>query len=275
MHSIGALRKRFFTIFVIKRNPLERRPVLSQQVAIRRSLKRLRKRGIIWMQIRRNKPRQCRWRGLTQVAVLAVPLLFVACTAHTASLPSPKSGQLARTVYVVHHGTLHTGLTVNRADIPRGTWPANRDYSGSKYIEVGWGDDDGYRKPLTSGIAMKALAGSRRTVLLADGFSHAIRAKYNDPKFTVLAVDLSEAGFARLCEHIQQTYALNEKGAPIRLSEGSYRARGTYSAFNTCNTWVASGLRKAGCPITPTLCLMPGQLLGRVRPFARVVSTSR
>jgi hypothetical protein len=162
-------------------------------------------------------------------------------------------------------------LTLKRADIPRGSWPASRDYAPSNYIEVGWGDNDGYRKPLTSGIAMKALAGSRRTVLLADGFSQAIRAKYNDPKFTVLAVDLSEAGFARLCDHIQETYALDEKGEPVRLGAGWYCARGIYSAFNTCNTWVASGLRKAGCPITPSLCLMPGQLLGRVRPFARPI----
>jgi hypothetical protein len=223
------------------------------------------------MQIRRNKPLQPTRRSLIRVAVLALPLLFFACAAPRASLPSPKPGEPARTVYVVHHGTLHTGLTVKRSDIPRGGWPANRDYSRSKYIEVGWGDDDGYRKPLTSGIAIKALAGSKRTVLLADGFSQAIRAKYGDPKFTVLAVDLSEAGFARLCDHIQQTYALNEKGEPIRLGEGWYRARGTYSAFNTCNTWIASGLHKAGCPITPSLCLMPGQLLGRVRPFARAI----
>lgn len=217
------------------------------------------------MRIRRERS----WRGLTQVAALAMPLLFVACAAPTSALPSPRSGEPARTVYVVHHGALHTGLTLKRTDIPRGSWPANRDHARSKYIEVGWGDDDGYRKPLTSGIATKALAGSKRTVLLADGFSQPIRAKYNDPKFTVLAVDLSEAGFARLCDHIQQTYALNEKRQPIRLGEGWYRARGTYSAFNTCNTWVASGLRKAGCPISSTFCSMPGQLLGRVRPFAR------
>lgn len=219
--------------------------------------------------------RQRSWRGLTQVVVLALPLLFVACATPPPSLPPTQSGKPARTVYVVHHGALHTGLTLKRTDIPRGSWPANRDYSRSNYIEVGWGDDDGYRKPLTPGIATKALAGSKRTVLLADGFSQPIRAKYNDPKFTVLAVDLSEAGFARLCDHIQQTYALNEKRQPIRLGEGWYRARGTYSAFNTCNTWVASGLRKAGCPISSTFCSMPGQLLGRVRPFARVVSTSR
>ncbi len=219
--------------------------------------------------------RERSWRGLTQAPVLALPLLLVACAAPPSSLPSPRSGEPARTVYVVHHGTLHTGLTLRRADIPRGSWPASRDYARSNYIEVGWGDDDGYRKPLTSGSATMALAGSKRTVLLADGFSQAIGAKYNDPKVTVLAVDLSEAGFARLCDHIQQTYALNEQGQQIRLGAGWYRARGTYSAFNTCNTWVASGLRKAGCPITPTLCLLPGQLLGRVRPFARVISSSR
>jgi hypothetical protein len=190
-----------------------------------------------------------------------------------ASVHSPRPGEPSRTVYVVHHGTLHTGLTVRRSDIPPGSWPANRDYSGKKYIEVGWGDDDGYRKPLTSGIALKALAGSKRTVLLADGFSQPIRTKYNDPKFTVLAVDLPPAGFARLCEHIEQTYAVNENCQPIRLGEGWYRARGTYSAFNTCNTWVASALRKAGCPISTTMCSLPQQLLARVRPFARVVST--
>jgi len=122
---------------------------------------------------------------------------------------------------------------------------------------------------------MKALMGDRQTVLLADGFRQPLAAKYGDPKFTVLAVELSEAGMTRLCDHIQQTYAVDENGEPIRLNRGWYRARGTYSAFNTCNTWVASGLRKAGCPIDPTLCLMPGQLLGRVRPFSRQISTGR
>ncbi|HEV2806367.1 MAG TPA: DUF2459 domain-containing protein [Chthoniobacterales bacterium] len=180
-----------------------------------------------------------------------------------------------RTVYVVHHGALHTGLAIKRSEIPRSHWPASADYKASKYIEVGWGDDDGYRRPLTSGIAIKALAGDRETVLLADGFSGAITRKYQDPKFTVLAVDLPAAGFARLCDHIQATYALDAKGNPIRLGLGWYRARGTYSAFNTCNTWIAAGLQKAGCPISPALCLMPGQLLGRVRPFTRVISAPR
>ena len=119
---------------------------------------------------------------MLSAGTLALPLWFVACAAPTASTPSPRPGEASRTVYVVHHGTLHTGLTVRRSDIPPGIWPANRDYAGKKYLEVGWGDDDGYRKPLTSGIAVKALAGSKRTVLLADGFSQAIPAKYTRPE---------------------------------------------------------------------------------------------
>jgi hypothetical protein len=223
------------------------------------------------MQIRLKKPRKSAWGRPKQAAILALPLLLFACAAPTTSRHSYRPSEPGRTIYVVHHGALHTGLIVKRSDIPRGHWPANRDYARNQYIEVGWGDDHGYRKPLTSAIAIKALMGSKRTVLLTEGFSQAIRAKYNDPKFTVLAVDLSEAGLARLCDHIQQTYALNENGAPIRLGKGWYRARGTYSAFNTCNTWVAAGLKKAGCPINPAMCLLPGQLLARVRPFARSV----
>jgi hypothetical protein len=198
-------------------------------------------------------------------------VLLTACAAVKEPTPGPHPPGRQVTVYVVHHGTLHTGLTLKRSDIPRGHWAASADYGGSRYIEVGWGDDDGYRKPLTSGIALKALLGSKRTVLLADGFSQPIRNKYTDPKFTVLAVDLRRADVARLCDHIQQTYALDERGEPIRLGHGWYRARGTYSAFNTCNTWVAAGLKKAGCPIDPVFCLLPAQLLARVRPFAQPI----
>jgi len=207
------------------------------------------------------------------LAFLAAAVALNGCATTTQPRLTPETGR--KTVYVVHHGTLHTGLTLKRSDIPPGHWPANADFAGSNYIEVGWGDDDGYRKPLTCGIATKALLGDPATVLFAEGFSEPVRQKYRDPKFTVLAVDLSDAGITQLCDHIQQTYALARNGAPARLGGGWYRARGIYSAFNTCNTWIARGLRKAGCPIDDTLCLTAGQLLGRVRPFARDLSARR
>lgn len=197
-------------------------------------------------------------------------LLAAGCARPIKSLYPPGAGETPRSIYVINHGALHTGLAVKRSDIPPGLWSANRDYAKSRYLEIGWGDDDGYRKPLTVGIAVKALAGSRRTVLLADGFS-AVREKVTARRFTVIQVDLSDRGFARLCRHIEQTYAVGAAGQPVRLGEGWYRARGTYSAFRTCNTWAAEGLRQAGCPIAPAYCLTPGPLLSQVRNFGRVL----
>lgn len=206
-------------------------------------------------------------RGL---GLLCLAALLAACAGPVKSLYPPHASEKPRSIYVIHHGSLHTGVAVKRSDIPPGLWPANRDYANHKYLEIGWGEDDGYRKPLTVGIAVKALAGSKRTVLLADGFD-AVREKVNTPRFTVIQVDLSERGLAQLCRHIAKTYAVDESGRPVRLGEGWYRARGTYSAFRTCNTWVAEGLRKAGCPITPAVCLTARPLLAQVRRFGRVL----
>jgi hypothetical protein len=216
----------------------------------------------------------CPARAILRLTSAALLSLFAAgCAGPIKSLYPPPAGETPRSVYVINHGALHTGLAVKRSDIPRGIWPAQTDYASSKYLEVGWGDDDGYRKQLTVGIAAKALVGSRRTVLLSDGFN-TVRSKINEPRFTVIQVDLSAPGFARLCRHVERTYALNESGRPIRLGQGWYRARGTYSAFRTCNTWVADGLRQAGCPITPAYCLTPGSLLSQTRKFGRVLSRS-
>jgi hypothetical protein len=198
--------------------------------------------------------------------ILFVFLLASGCAGPIKSLYPPGAGERPRKVYVINHSILHTGLAVKRSDIPRGMWPAKKDYPGCKYLEVGWGDDDGYRKDLTTGIAVKALLGSKRTVLLSNRFED-----FGNPRLKIVEVDLSAQGFSRLCRHIEQTYALDESGRPIQLGTGWYRARGTYSAFNTCNTWVASGLRKAGCPITPAYCLTPGALLSQVRRFGKVI----
>ncbi len=192
------------------------------------------------------------------------------CAGPNKSLFPPRDGEPARTVYVINHSLLHTGIAVERSDIPAKVWPASYDYKDFRYLEVGWGEDDGYRKPLTPRTAFHALRGSTKTVVLCDGFNG-----FDNPKLTVVAIDLSERGFGRLCQHISQTYALDQARQPIRLEKDWYRARGRYSAFHNCNNWVAKGLRSAGCPINPTICITPSPLLLQVRQFGRDIPKAR
>src|SRR5688572_24507390 len=92
-------------------------------------------------------------------AISGLFFLAAGCAGPVKSLYPPGAGETPRSVYVIHHGSLHTGVAVKRSDIPPGLWPAHRDYAQFNYLEIGWGEDDGYRQPLTTGIALKALAG--------------------------------------------------------------------------------------------------------------------
>lgn len=198
-------------------------------------------------------------------------LLAAGCVGPIKSLYPPVPGEAVRTVYVVNHGRLHTGIAVERAHIPAKVWPANHDYPQARYLEVGWGDDDGYRKALTPWIVIKALFWPTRSVLQLDGFTNSIAGNFDDPGCRIIEIQLSERGFERLCRHIGETHALDVTGRPIRHGDDWYGARGKYCVFKTCNTWVASGLRAAGCPITPAYCITRGPLLYQAGKLGRVM----
>lgn len=204
------------------------------------------------------------------VSCVILSLTFVGCASSNKALHHLRSGAPARTVYVINHSILHTGIALQRSDLPPGTLPVSRDYQGSRYLEVGWGEDDGYRKPLSPRTAFHALRGSTRTVLLCNGFDAPA-----SQRRAVVAIDLTERGFDRLTRHIAQTFALDAAGEPFRLEENWYRARGRYSALHNCNNWIAAGLRAAGCPINLTICITPRPLLLQVRQFGRDLPNRR
>ena len=177
-------------------------------------------------------------------------VLFAGCVGPVHSLyPPTPTGSVS--VYVVQHGGMHTGLVLRVTDIVPKAWPAHHDFSASRYLEVGWGDDDGYRKDLTTVILTKALVWSPRTVLLLDGFNSPLLEHFSDPSAAIVEVELSPEGYSRLVQYVADSHALDSWGQPISLGGNWYRARPTYFFLHTCNTWVAEALRAAGCPIVP------------------------
>lgn len=204
-----------------------------------------------------------------------IPLLFLVtgCLGPIKSLYPPEPGAPTRSVYVVNQGTWHTGIALESKDVPEHLWPVKRDYPNARYLEVGWGDDDAYRKELTCWITFKAAMLPTRSVLQLDGFAGSLDENFTDPRTTIIEIKLSEAGFGRLCKFIGDTHVLNKEGRPVALGDDWYKARGKYCVFNTCNTWVAKALRSAGCPITPAYCITRGPLLRQTKKFGDVLRT--
>ncbi|MFN8416482.1 MAG: TIGR02117 family protein [Cytophagaceae bacterium] len=125
----------------------------------------------------------------------------------------------------------------------------------SNYIAFGWGDKGFYLNTptwddLTFSTAFKAASGLSTTAMHID-FS------YNTPKesATCQGTTLSDAEYLKLCDYIKNSFDKNEQGEltsipfdPRYYSGAFYDAKGTYSIFKSCNSWVNKGCKQTGIP---------------------------
>ena len=128
------------------------------------------------------------------------------------------------------------------------------------------------------GITLKAGLLPSASVLQVVGFRGSVTDYF--PRSEVIRIDLSEAGFRRLCRYFENSYASSETGAsqplgPSLYGDGQfYLSREAYHLFNTCNVWMARALREAGCPIIPAANIRAITLMTRVAKFGTVIQTA-
>jgi uncharacterized protein (TIGR02117 family) len=150
------------------------------------------------------------------------------------------------------------------------------EFPQAEYLEVGWGDSEGYRYPWTMPVVLRAMFNSKGSVLLIHAFSGPIIDEYADVGKEIIAVPVSQSGLAQLCAYIQDYYALNAQGRPIPIpsvyrEENFFMATGHYSMLNNCNNWTARALVAAGCPMSPRRCVLPGIVMSQARRSGRVL----
>ena len=212
---------------------------------------------------------------LIHTFIVLMAVLLCACASPPKVLLPTGPGEPSKTVYLVRQ-SWHAGIVVERADIPPGVWPQHNDFPGAEYLEVGWGDKDYYMTPSPHlGITLKAGLLPTASVLHIVSFSRPVTHYF--PRSEVIRIELSEAGFERLCSYLENSYALDEAGrsqplGPSLYGTGRfYLSTESYHAFNTCNVWTARGLREAGCPITPAVNLTVDDLMTRVANCGTVI----
>ena len=127
-----------------------------------------------------------------------------------------------------------------------------------RYMSFGWGEENFYLNTptwddLTIKNAFTALFFI--TPSLINVAAHSYREKH------WIDISLSSEELARMNEFIATTFKNDESGGKIKLesdfyprTEMFYKAKGKYTLFNTCNTWVNSALKYSGlkaCLWTP------------------------
>lgn len=208
-------------------------------------------------------------RGCAYWTVLLAAIVGAGCV-------GPKQGLFpannSKTVYVIHRG-MHAALVVPRAEIPPGAWPSQEFVPESEFIEIGWGDNEGYRLDWTFRIVARAVFWPTPSVLYMEGFDEPVMDHFAYRAREIIEVELSDEGFARMCAYFENSFVLDEEGHPIPVSENFYMARGNYHLFQNSNHWTARALRAAGCPITPFYAINANNVMYQTRRFGRVIWT--
>ncbi len=187
------------------------------------------------------------------LAYIAAAFLLVLFPANSG--PSPAAGIEA---YVVTNG-VHTDLVFPVKNkmmdweryFPKTQFAAVPADAG--YIAIGWGDRDFYLntpewKDLSIAAAAGALTGRHATLL------HVTYASKADLGHAY-KLTLTEQAYRALAEYVlasaktQDQHFIQVPYSGYSRQDSFYEATGSYSMFNTCNTWVGKGLLRAGVKV--------------------------
>ncbi len=185
---------------------------------------------------------------LVPIAYLLVSLVLSAITVDRKSTQaiSPAS---EKSIYLLTNG-IHLDIVIPKHDIDSALLAGLRRQPTSQYFAFGWGDknfylDTRYLKDLTLKNTVNALFLNSSSVM------HVTRYDIKQPNW--LEINVSETELNALNAYIQNSFQLNENGMKMILDnqgysaiDDFYQAKGSYSALNTCNTWVNSGFKQSG-----------------------------
>ena len=169
----------------------------------------------------------------------------------------------------------HTGIIFKTNQIDKTIWKSLDDFKNYDYVDIGWGNRDFYQHPgFDIDLAVRALFFNTKSTLRVGGFNEPVGEYINSTDFAERLV-LSKGKYDSLCSFIQSTYDL-ENNNPQILSVHTggaikfYSAKGYYSCFNTCNTWVAKALKYSGYNLDENVILSE-QLFRETAKYGKMI----
>ena len=155
----------------------------------------------------------------------------------------------------------HTAIAINRNDIDSLLFPEITMFSKYNIIDIGWGDEEFYQHPeFDADLAFKALFYGTSSTLRVEGIGIS-KESYFEISEIVIKIVVSSDQLNEIILFISNTIFRDSNGESVLLSEHGlgrvkfFKANGEYYLFNTCNTWLAKGLKQGGVQITDDIVL--------------------
>jgi uncharacterized protein (TIGR02117 family) len=164
------------------------------------------------------------------------------------------------TIYLIKQ-YWHTAIVIDKDDIDPEILPEVEYFKDFSLLDFGWGDEEFYQYPgFDSGLAFKALFYATPSTLRVEGIGIS-KDTYFDISEIVVRILVTQEQLNEIVHFISSTLYREKKDNPVILSEQGlgriifFKANGEYHLFNTCNTWLARGLKQAGIDIEDDIIL--------------------
>ena len=173
----------------------------------------------------------------------------------------------------------HTAIVFNTSEIDSNLFKEYNSFKESNLIDIGWGDEEFYQYPgFDSGLAFNALFYATPSTLRVEGIPLS-KEDYFILSQIVIELNVSNERFKSISSYINKTFYLKDDGSTSILSRKGdgkiifYKANGSYHLFNTCNTWLAKGLKEAGLEIEENIILTE-QLFNELAKIGTVIKSN-
>ncbi|ADR23157.1 hypothetical protein MATR_29940 [Marivirga tractuosa] len=191
---------------------------------------------------------------------LLVPASYivVSLTLSAITIERNKSDEVPdKTIYLASNG-VHLDIVLPKEGIESKLLSHLRHKPNENYLAFGWGDKEFYLNTptwndLTLNTAFKAV------FFKGSALIHVTR--YQNKQSHWIKIEITESELRKLNNYLYETFELNNNEEKILLKrqgyttrDDFYKAKGSFSFYKTCNSWVNTGFKSSGmksCLWTP------------------------
>ena len=164
------------------------------------------------------------------------------------------------TIYLIKQ-RWHTAIVFLTEDVDTTILPEVKYFPAAELIDIGWGDEAFYQYPdFDWDLAYQALFYPTPSTLRIEGIYISMLEYFNISEI-VVELKINNEQLTILLNYISETVWRDSEERNEILSTQYldrvyfFKANGDYHLFNTCNTWIANGLKKAGFEIEDDIVL--------------------
>jgi len=194
------------------------------------------------------------------------------------SLKPDKENYSEHQIYFIKQNW-HTAVVIKVDELDSVLFEAYNSFDEFNLVDIGWGDEEFYQYPgFDFGLAFKALFYATPSTLRVEGINLS-KEDYFELSEIVIELNVTEEQFQSICNYINKTFYVEDDGSTSILSQRGdgkiifYKANGSYHLFNTCNTWLAKGLKESRLEIEDDIILTE-QLFNEIAKIGTVIKSN-